>query len=1171
MTPELDPTGLPVWSSFEHISDPINYLKVPQVFCHYSNWDGREGGDSIYSRFHKITGVNEWAENWTFYWGESPADTVPVGTMGARGDSASWNTENQKWVFNPDTGYWMLPDSGTFFLRIITDHYGCKDTLTIDSLIAILPPATEFTVTHEQLSSADPITTSTELVVCPQDYRLWVDGDPLTGSPLRFSPKESKYYIKYSGGVEDHSDTIMNVSYAWNFGDSEDTLRGNRWIDTLEHTYTNPGVYDVILAIETTYEFNAGSYIFSPPTPIGNQKVCRDTLKKSNFIKVSDITPSFTIEDYIICAWDTIKYTNTSIIEPSDDNGIFTLHWFFGFDTILNSEYSLINSDHFFPDGTMASFDTIINGNFYINEGLTTNAFNNPSHVYRNYGTFIPQLIVTDIWGCSDTVKLKDINGNLDTITIRRLPTPEFYAFNSDGDVIPRPSGCAPLEVNMTDISTYYEPADSLQWIWRFYLAENFNQGDTATWVLTGQFQGDDTAKVVLPKGTHHAFYKVTDTEGCSDSIWKYEYVIPTLPTPAFLTQNRGVEYLHCWNDEVIFTNTSFSNHFDQTNNGIKSSVWYYIENGVFVDSLQGIDPTSFVYDPNLTNGNNLTEVPVKLIVEDWNGCLDSITVNLTLSRPLPDFFADETFSVCPPFRADFHQNSSADVNFWFWTFERGTPVNNTGTDPQTFYDFPGDYDATLRVSNNFGCEDEITKPNYIVIGGPRANLQPPFTSGCSPLTVTLTASDTANIRLDKSNWVFGGGNNAPFIDTTETFTYIDPLDFNNIFNEGGILNIGLYLEDKDGCGVTYPAVVQVLGAYPDYNAPLFVCGNTTGTQINFTNNTRYWSNTDPHQSFVWIFGDGTTSSETNPVKTYNTPTDTKFTVGLVVNTQTCTDTIWKEIEIFMGSKFDFAYTSDPGCAPVNYYFAIDTTGNKHQIYNYTWNIPSNVNGAITGLNLDSIVTVPYPYTKDGQEELVSLTIRYGISSTEFCERTETRGVRIIAPEPVVASFDVDRDPIYATAAFNFVNNSTNDVRWDWAFGDGNSSNIENPSHSYLRSGEYPVMLISYSSKESCLDTAYLTVKVRADNFIPNVFTPNEDGRNDGFRIVGEFLDNFNMEIYNRWGKRVWETSSFFAAWDGTINGTPATEGTYFYKINGRDAVGDVQLTGTITLIRSEP
>lgn len=113
---------------------------------------------------------------------------------------------------------------------------------------------------------------------------------------------------------------------------------------------------------------------------------------------------------------------------------------------------------------------------------------------------------------------------------------------------------------------------------------------------------------------------------------------------------------------------------------------------------------------------------------------------------------------------------------------------------------------------------------------------------------------------------------------------------------------------------------------------------------------------------------------------------------------------------------------------------------------------------------------------------------------------------------------------------------------------------------------------------------------------VPNVFTPNGDGKNDEFRVAYRSLREFHCWVYNRWGKLVYHWTDPSKGWDGTINGKPAAEGAYFYVIRalGTDAdknasyiglkavynkrkqnadesvIGIYQLSGDINLLRGK-
>lgn len=150
---------------------------------------------------------------------------------------------------------------------------------------------------------------------------------------------------------------------------------------------------------------------------------------------------------------------------------------------------------------------------------------------------------------------------------------------------------------------------------------------------------------------------------------------------------------------------------------------------------------------------------------------------------------------------------------------------------------------------------------------------------------------------------------------------------------------------------------------------------------------------------------------------------------------------------------------------------------------------------------------------------------------------------------------------------------------WAWDFGDGTTSTDSMPFHTYHDVGDYTIQLIVTSGLE-CMDTLEVDVSVVEGLIVPNVFTPNNDGWNDVFDVRTSNVGPFKIEIYNRWGNVVFETTSPQISWDGsTAAGTAAAAGTYFYVIsradlNSGNAINNeldnfnYQETGWVQLIR---
>jgi gliding motility-associated-like protein len=99
-----------------------------------------------------------------------------------------------------------------------------------------------------------------------------------------------------------------------------------------------------------------------------------------------------------------------------------------------------------------------------------------------------------------------------------------------------------------------------------------------------------------------------------------------------------------------------------------------------------------------------------------------------------------------------------------------------------------------------------------------------------------------------------------------------------------------------------------------------------------------------------------------------------------------------------------------------------------------------------------------------------------------------------------------------------------------------------------------------------------ITVKIDltcGDFFIPNVFSPNGDGLNDFVNAHGFCISSYNLQIFNRWGEKVFETTDKSYGWDGSFRGKPMDIGVFMYKVEGITIEGKpFSLKGNVTLLR---
>jgi gliding motility-associated-like protein len=172
------------------------------------------------------------------------------------------------------------------------------------------------------------------------------------------------------------------------------------------------------------------------------------------------------------------------------------------------------------------------------------------------------------------------------------------------------------------------------------------------------------------------------------------------------------------------------------------------------------------------------------------------------------------------------------------------------------------------------------------------------------------------------------------------------------------------------------------------------------------------------------------------------------------------------------------------------------------------------------------------------------------------------------------AAFNMSADEVTVlSSTVNFTDRSTDAVFWAWDFGDSSGTVMEqNPSHTFSDSGYYNVRLI-VMNQAGCVDTIYGVLRVKDDFaiYIPNAFTPNNDGVNDGFIAYGVGWKDYEMWILDRWGLVLYHCTSKDKPWDGTYheNGNPSQNDVYVYKINVHDNDNKLhEFVGHVTLVR---
>ncbi len=582
-------------------------------------------------------------------------------------------------------------------------------------------------------------------------------------------------------------------------------------------------------------------------------------------------------------------------------------------------------------------------------------------------------------------------------------------------------------------------------------------------------------------------------------------------------------------------------------------------------------------YDPE----NDLT-FDVQLIAESQYRCSDTSAIQVTSwAKPNAYFYLPKSVS-CPLFDFSVINSSEApDGAIFDWTLGSQGSFNNTYEPVAEFdntTDSPIKETISLRATSPNGCFDTVSR--YITVY-PYVDVN--FTaspwSGCSPLSVNFTG-DTTNVQ--KMVW---------YIDGDVFSTQISPSNvFLNESSSNDVHNVQIVAFSRYNCVDSSNADITV---YPkpsvDFLAspvPAQYDTTTDATSINFTNMSRFQTTWD----YEWDFGNGTigSQSEANFEYTYGSyfwgdiSNNYKIPVVLIASNKynsECSDTIRRELLILPPMPIVEIGEDISGCIPLTVDFSSYTKYNYED--NYEWNFGD-------GTTVSNDASPTYVFDNPGTYTIKLNVVGDGGPAADY------KIVRVYDNPEADFAFN---DSIVMVASqtqggdvVNFYNLSTNAFEYEWYFDSVDFYNSEVPNSTekdptwvYLEVGEYRPVLISYST-EGCADTLVhpKTILVKGEGIIefPSGFfvhpslppsdeynTDQEAGNMYLFYPKNNGIAEYRLEVYNRWGTKVFECDDVNRGWNGYIDGIPGKQDVYVWRARGRFTNGTpFDLSGDVTL-----
>lgn len=433
----------------------------------------------------------------------------------------------------------------------------------------------------------------------------------------------------------------------------------------------------------------------------------------------------------------------------------------------------------------------------------------------------------------------------------------------------------------------------------------------------------------------------------------------------------------------------------------------------------------------------------------------------------------------------------------------------------------------TVTVTDFIGCSTTssitLSEPSLLVLN-PLSNI-----TSCSGNSDTLNASATGGTLPYTYLWSNGTTGSELILQLTTTSTYT------------------VTVIDAEGCSATSSSTITAL-------PPLSITSLTASDSIcKGESKTISVSAAGGNGNYIYTWNTVTSTSSF----TITPQTDT--TLILVLSDGCTSPTLSRTITITVieAPEVAFDYFPKNGCQPLEVMFidSSKTVPGSSYLWGFGNGITSNsINPSTTYMNYGTY------------------NIGLTITTPQGCSNSLIKQSITVYEKPIAAfNFSPDKPTLYSPVVYFTDNSSGSNSIWYWEFGDGSTSSNQNPNHSYQDTGTYLVVFAA-TNPEGCSDTATYQLYI-ADEYafyIPNAFTPDGDGQNDFFIMSGINYKQVDVQIFNRYGGIVYQSSSLNHYWDGKDkNGTIVQEGAYAYQIIVTENQGKKHTyTGTVSIIR---
>ncbi len=480
------------------------------------------------------------------------------------------------------------------------------------------------------------------------------------------------------------------------------------------------------------------------------------------------------------------------------------------------------------------------------------------------------------------------------------------------------------------------------------------------------------------------------------------------------------------------------------------------------------------------------------LEVKDINQCIgkDSVYVNILGKAPIVNFTASHTcLGDSTELISTSYSQDASPLNFWQWKFNQTTTIN--GSQVNYLFNNYGQQLVELTVGTEAGCFFTLSDTVMVY---PLPSVSFIVSGFCEEQQTSFTSVSSIPFgQIVEYIWNFGDGQAANIVNPQHTYS------------SSGIYTVSLTAISNEACQQTFIKEIEI----KDIPQAGFIVGATC--QHSYTTFTDT-SNTLPYFPIIqwkWNFGDGTQSSQQNPVHVYQSIGN--YSVSLVVKSLNgCTDTVIKNITV--SSSPQAGFTHDSACVgqPLQLH---DTSFIANGIIqSWKWYVGQTLYSV-----QPQVVIIP--------ESVGNLSITLIVESNTFCKDTIVKVLQVHS-KPMV---NFVPEPTYGVAPLTvYFENLSDEGQAFWNFSDGNVSTVFSPQHTFENIGNYKVWLV-LTNQFGCVDSIFKNIMV-VPHIIDLAITDLQTYTQQSYLYVSAKVQNFGTLPIENPVLQLWVNGRFMIA-----------------------------------------